>query len=79
MRSSDEISALRIEWHRVVLVRDRPLAVDLAEADRGAPPHFEFAAVLLRGADLIEAVAESDIAAGGDRQIANFVADRAFE
>jgi hypothetical protein len=78
LRSIDAF-AFRIEWNRVVLVRDHPFAIDLAEADRGAPPHLEFAAVLLRGADLIQAVAESNVAAGGDDQVANLVTDRAFE
>jgi hypothetical protein len=61
------VRAVHVERGRAVLVRDPPRAADLAEAKRGPEPQ--------RAAELGEAVAERDITAGGDRQVAGLVAD----
>jgi len=61
------VRTVHVERGRVVLMYHQPLAVDLAEPERGAVPQ--------RAADLVEAVAERDIAADGDGQIADLVAD----
>src|SRR5437763_15033872 len=73
------LPALAVERHRVVLMGDHPPAADSAGADRGAPPHFEYLSIGLRSTHLVETVAEGDVIASDDVQIADLVADRADE
>ena len=47
-------------------MRDEPLTVDLAEASRRAPPHFDSFSTCIRSADPIEAVAEGNVPALGN-------------
>jgi hypothetical protein len=61
-----------------MLVRDLPLAADLSKPKRMTKPKIRLLSVGLCSAHPIKAVAEGNIAADGDIQIVNFVADRAL-
>src|SRR5262245_25416498 len=44
-------TALRVERHRAMLMRDHPLAINLAEANGGAQPHILFLSIFPRSAE----------------------------
>src|SRR6476646_1194420 len=56
-------------------MRDEPLTVDLAEASRRAPPHFDSFSTCIRSADPIEAVAEGNVPALGNFEATHLEAD----
>ena len=60
-------------------MRDRPLAIDFAEAESLAKPQVDFRSGCRRRLHPIEAVAEGNVIARRDVQIANLVAKRALE
>ena len=62
-----------------MFVRNRPLIVNLAEANGGSPPHIELSTTKLRRADMVKAVRESHVISRSDAEIANLIADRALE
>jgi hypothetical protein len=68
-------AAFHIERYRAMLVRDHPLAVNLAEANGRAPPHLDFPSVYRRSLDLVEAVAEGHVIARSDAQVPNLVTE----
>ena len=72
-------AALHVEGHREVLMRNHPLAVDLAEAYGRAHPHIDFPSVGLRSAEPVKAVAKGHRIVRSDAQVANLAADCALE
>ena len=62
-----------------MLVRDPPLAIDLAVANGRAPPHIDFPSVCPGCIDTVETVAKGHVIARRDVQVANLVANRALE
>src|SRR5688572_22811607 len=62
-----------------MLMRDQPLAVNLAEAYSRACPHIVFLPVFHRSSEPIEAVAEGHIIACADAQVAHLEANRTLE
>src|SRR5438477_12111653 len=70
-------AAIHIERHRGVQMRDLPFTALAAKADGIAGPEIDDGAVDLGTGHVTEAVGESDIAAGCDRQIAELDADAA--
>ena len=62
-----------------MLVRDPPLAVNLAEANGRAPPHIELSSVFTGCANMAEAVREGQVIARSDIEIANLLANRTLE
>jgi len=62
-------AGLIVERHGIMLVRDHPLVVHLAEAHRSTPPHVEILAVLFRSAHVVEAVREGGVAVGRDSEV----------
>ena len=58
-----------------VLVRDLPLAIDLAETECAAEPEVLLLAAL-RSGKMIEAVTEGDTIAADDFEVAQFVTER---
>jgi len=72
-------TGLRVKRHRAMLVRNYPIAVDLAVANGRPPPHFEFFSVDLCSADPVETVTESQVFAGGNLEIPDLVSDRSIE
>ena len=57
-----------------MLMRDHPLAVKLAEANGGAPPHVELSSVGPRCTNVAEAVGEREGLARRGDEVANLVA-----
>src|SRR5215469_9561467 len=72
-------AAPEIGRHRDLVVRDEPVAVDLAEAGRVPNPGTDPVPVLRRAAEPIEAVPECHVIAHGDREVANLVTERRLE
>src|SRR6266536_2840499 len=72
-------AALRVEWHRAMLMRDHPLAVSLAIAKGRTPPHIEVLTVRPRCTDPVEAVAERHVISHSDAQVSHLVVDGALE
>jgi hypothetical protein len=62
-----------------MLMRDHPLAINLAVANGRAHQHIDFPSVGLRSAEPVEAVGEGHVIARRDAQVANLVANRALE
>jgi len=60
-------------------VRDLPLAGELAKAESRAKPEVDFFALSSRRPHPVETVAESDVVARCDIEVAIFVVDRALE
>src|SRR4030095_15716443 len=71
------VAAVHVERHGLVLVRDAPETVDLAQADGRAAPEIALLAVGLGAVHAVEARAVGDVSAGGDLEVAVLVADRA--
>lgn len=57
-------------------MRDPPPAVDLAVARGQSQPEIRLLAIRHRPVDAVEAVAEADVIAGRDAEIANLVVER---
>jgi len=72
-------AAIHVEWYRAVLMRDFPLAVDLAKAEGLAKPEVDLFTLSRRCHHSIQAVAETDVVAGRDLEVAIFVIDRPLE
>src|SRR5690242_6563517 len=72
-------TGLHVKRHRDMLMRDQPLAVNLAAANGRAHPHIDSPSVRLRAAEPVEAMAEGHIIARRDAQVANLAANRALE
>jgi hypothetical protein len=68
-------AALHVERFRAMPMRDEPIAVSLAEAIGGAPPHIDFRAAFSRTADSVETVAVGYVIACSDTQVAHLEAD----
>ena len=79
LETQGRFAGFHIEWHGVMLVRDRPLAADLAEANCCAPPHIERSSVCFCCAHVAETVGEGHVIACGDAEILNLVADGSLE
>jgi hypothetical protein len=62
-----------------MLMNDVPLAIGFAKAKRGTPKHIELTAVGGSGVQVTEAVGESGVFGGDDREIANLVVDGTVE
>jgi hypothetical protein len=71
------VAAVHVEGHGGVLVDDPPGTTDAAQAHRRAGPDRDAFATGLGPADPDEAVAEAEVAAHGDAEIAQLEADRA--
>jgi hypothetical protein len=56
-----------------MLMRDHPLAVNLAVANSRSPPHIKFPSIRFRSANPVEAVTECHVVARIDAQVANLV------
>ena len=52
-------------------MRDDPSIVELAETHRGANPHVHLASFAQRSGDVVQAMAEGDIAGGRNLQVAS--------
>src|SRR5579864_4841032 len=72
-------ASLQINRHRVLMMHDQPLAVDLAEAC--GPPQQEISLLpsVQGSAYAVEAVGEGHILAHRDGQALNIIADRTLE
>jgi hypothetical protein len=62
-------AAIHVEWYRAVLMRDFPLAVDLAKAEGLAKPEVDLFTLSRRRHHSIQAVAETDVVAGRDFEV----------
>ena len=72
------VAAVHEKRHELVLVREIPFAIDLAEAERTSEPDVARLAALARAGQVVKAVAEGDPVAGHDFEIAQLVAERAL-
>ena len=70
---------LQIDRHRVLMVHDQPLAVDLAEAGGPTQPEIGLLPSVPDSAYPVEAVAEGHVIAHRDGQVVNFIMNRALE
>src|SRR5436190_2850845 len=62
-----------------MLVHNHPFTIELFVTSGGAPVHVDFLSANFVPSDSIEAVAESDLVADGDVQVANIATDFALE
>src|SRR6059036_2800019 len=69
----------QIDRHRVLMVHDQPLAVDLSEASGPPQPEISLLPSVQGSADPVEAVAEGYILAHRDAEVVNVIADRTLE
>src|SRR5262249_11365210 len=72
-------ACLQIDRHRVLMVHDQPLAVDLAEASGPTQPEIGLLPSVHRSAYPVEAVAECNVIAHRDGEVMNFIAYRTLE
>src|SRR5436190_4418082 len=70
---------LQIDRHRVLMVHDQPLAVDLPEAGGPTQPESGLLPIVPGSAYPVEAVGEGHVIAHRDGQVVNFIADRTLE
>src|SRR5579864_6224193 len=67
---------LQIDRHRVLMVYDQPLAVDLTEASGPTQPESGLLPIVQGPAYPVEAVGECYVIAHSDGQVVNFIAYR---
>src|SRR6266566_5962712 len=72
-------ASLQIDRHRVLMMHDQPLAVDLSEASGPPQPEISLLPSVQGSADPVEAVAEGYILAHRDAEVSNVIADRTLE
>src|SRR5947207_8061481 len=70
---------LQIDRHRVLMVHDQPLAVDLTEASGPTQPEIGLLPIVHGSAYPVEAVGECNVIAHSDGQVVNFIAYRTLE
>src|SRR5258708_33018012 len=70
---------LQIDRHRVLMVHDQPLAVDLTEAAGPTQPESGLLPIVHGSAYPVEAVRECNVIAHADGQVGNFIVNRALE
>src|SRR6266567_7200738 len=70
---------LQIDRHRVLMMHDQPLAVDLTEASGPTQPEIGLLPIVHGSAYPVEAVGEGHVIAHRDGQVVNFIADRTLE
>ena len=69
---------LQIDRHRVLMVHDQPLAVDLPEASGPTQPEIGLLPSVHGSAYPVEAVGECHVIAHSDVEVVNFIVDRAL-
>jgi hypothetical protein len=71
-------ACLQIDRHRVLMVHDQPLAVDLPEARSHTQPEIGLLPSVQGPAYPVEAVGEGNVIAHRDGQVVNFIVNRAL-
>src|SRR6266566_3288720 len=69
---------LQIDRHRVLMVYDQPLAVDLTEAGGPTQPEIGLLPIVHGSAYPVEAVGEGNVIAHSDVEVVNFIVNRAL-
>src|SRR5437773_11593937 len=72
-------ACLQIDRHRVLMMHDQPLAVDLTEASGPTQPEIGLLPSVHGSPYPVEAVGECNIIAYRDGQVVNFIAYRTLE
>jgi hypothetical protein len=72
------IAAIHVKGHRLVFVRDLPLAIDLLKTERVSEPEITLRAVDLRSMHPVKTVAKRNVVADRNTQVANLVSDWAL-
>src|SRR5260370_41224535 len=71
-------ACLQIDRHRVLMMHDQPLAVDLTEASGPTQPEIGLLPSVQGSAYPIEAVGECNVIAHRDGEVVNFIVNRAL-
>src|SRR5436190_23252427 len=70
---------LQIDRHRVLMMHDQPLAVDLPEASGPTQPEIGLQLIVHGSAYPVEAVGECNVIAHSNVEVVNFIAYRTLE
>src|SRR5260370_37284541 len=79
LEGEQRFAMLQIDRHRVLMVHDQPLAVDLAEAGGPTQPQIGLLPSVHGSAYPVEAVGEGHVIAHSNGQVVNFIVDRTLE
>ena len=69
---------LQIDRHRVLMVHDQPLAIDLTQASGPTQPEISLLPIVQGTAYPVEAVSECNVIAHSDVEVVNFIVNRAL-